>query len=385
METHLRKLMQRLAEMEPLDEPPGQAGVIYTTTSGDTRICAPVISAYLDMSLREVGARPEERTGAVVLRDRLREIARTFWPRGTAYDAVLADTERIEEYLVEKASPAARGIAIFASAQHHLFETLETSDAFENEVSVRATPSLFQLARLLDDQETAVVAVVALNIARLFVMRSGRLIAMEGRADDPKLYHKIRGTAVMNQKHYQRHADITRADFAHEVAGMVERLVRQQGATHVVVAGELEAIAQLTHALPPQISKIVVEQTPRMDVHTPSEVIANEVEPILRQVEADEGRDLIARLLEGVQAGELGVAGLEPTRAALQAGQVDMLAISNATTFPAETRSELIELAERTGAQVEIVDENPALDRLGGVGALLRYRTRASAWAASHS
>jgi peptide chain release factor subunit 1 len=287
---------------------------------------------------------------------------------------VLADADRIERYLATAASPAARGIAIFASAQHGLFEALETPEPFTNEVAVRAEPSLFQLARLLDDTETAVVAVVALNVARLFAVRAGRLIAAEQRTDDPKLFHKVSGTNAMNQKHYQSHANMRRAEFARQVAGMAEQLVRREDARHVIVAGELEAITRLRQALSPHIVSMLSEHSPRLDVHAPVSAIAAEVEPLLRAAERDEERDVVERLLAGVQADELGLAGLEATQAALRAGQVDVLVLSAATVFPAETRSALIELAVRSGARVEVVAESATLEHLGGVGALLRYR-----------
>jgi peptide subunit release factor 1 (eRF1) len=374
MVTQLQRLMRRLVEITPLEEPEGEAGVLALTASGATRACAPVISVYLDMSLRESGARPEERPGTVVLRDRLREIVQSFWPRGAAYDAVLADAERIERYVAGQASARMRGLALFASVQHDLFEALESPEPFANEVCVRAEPSLFQLARLLDDAETAVVAVVALNVARLFVLRAGQLVLSAHREDDPKLYHKIRATNAMNQKRYQHHADMMRADFARQVAGMVEQLVRREGAQHVIVAGELEAIARLRQALPPSITGILSEHSPRLDAHAPISAIFAAVEPLLRAAEREEERGVVERLVEGVRAGELGVVGLEATRAALRVGQVDVLVLSARAALPPEKRSALIELALRTSARVEVVEENATLDHLGGVGALLRYR-----------
>jgi peptide subunit release factor 1 (eRF1) len=374
MATQLQRLVRRLAEITPLEEPEGEAGVLALTTSGATRHCAPVISVYLDMSLRDAGTRPEERPGTVVLRARLHEIVQSFWPRGVAYDAAQADAERIEQYVAGQASPRAHGLALFASAQHGLFETLEAPEPFANEVSVRAEPSLFQLARLLDDAETAVVAVVALNVARLFVLRTGQLIPSAHREDDPKLYHKIHATNAMNQKRFQHHADMMRADFARQVADMVEQLVRRAGAQHVIVAGELEAVARLRQALPPPITSIVSEHSPRLGAHAPVRAIFAAVEPLLREAEREEERGVVERLLEGVQAGELGVAGLEATRVALRAGQVDVLVLSAQAAFPPETRSALIELALRTSARVEVVEDDATLDHLGGVGALLRYR-----------
>jgi len=287
---------------------------------------------------------------------------------------VTADAARIERFVDEQASSAARGIAIFASAQHGLFETLEVATPFENEVTARATPSLFQLARLADDRETAVVAVVALNVARLFIMQRGLLREVEGLSEDPKGYHAIRGTNAMNQKHYQRHAEVTRAEFAREVADMVERLVDREGAGQVVLAGEQEAIARLRQALAPRVARLVHERAPRMDVRTPRDAVGEEIEPLLREAEADEDRTVVQRLVAGVQAGDLGVAGLEATRAALRAGQADALVLSGTASFPPEARSALIDLAVRSGASVEIVDGDETLDRMGGVGALLRYR-----------
>jgi hypothetical protein len=38
------------------------------------------------------------------------------------------------------------------------------------------------------------------------------------------------------------------------------------------------------------------------------------------------------------------------------------------------TRGELVRLAQLTGATVEVVEGHDDLQRLGGVGALLRYR-----------
>jgi stalled ribosome rescue protein Dom34 len=49
--------------------------------------------------------------------------------------------------------------------------------------------------------------------------------------------------------------------------------------------------------------------------------------------------------------------------------------LSGSLAMPVQTRNELLELAARTDAAIAIVeDENEAFTRLGGVGALLRYR-----------
>jgi stalled ribosome rescue protein Dom34 len=74
-----------------------------------------------------------------------------------------------------------------------------------------------------------------------------------------------------------------------------------------------------------------------------------------------------------VRAGGLGVAGLDETRTALEHGQVDELVLDPAQ-LDAAARGELVRMAQVTSATVEVVQGHDGLQRLGGVGALLRYR-----------
>jgi hypothetical protein len=73
-------------------------------------------------------------------------------------------------------------------AGQSLFEAVEAGVPFENQVAVGPWPDLFQLTLLLDEQETAVVAVVDSNTSRLFVTRMGRLEHAGGADDDAKYY-----------------------------------------------------------------------------------------------------------------------------------------------------------------------------------------------------
>jgi peptide subunit release factor 1 (eRF1) len=103
------------------------------------------------------------------------------------------------------------------------------------------------------------------------------------------------------------------------------------------------------------------------------------VEPLVEQAERQYERAIVSRLIDAVRADALGVADYAATRAALEAGQVDILVIADNAPLAPVARSELVALAARTDAQVEIVALDPTLDALGGVGALLRYRTREQA------
>jgi ribosomal protein L7Ae-like RNA K-turn-binding protein len=349
----VRDTLRRLADLEP-DE-------------------APVLSVYLDMRPQATGERPAVRSGLVVLKDRLREIEKTLLPRGAALDSFRADAARIQRYLDESLPTAAQGLAIFACTARNLFEVVEAGIAFENEVAFAPVPDLFQLARLADNQETAVVAVVDTNTARLFVMRTGFLEEIGGPDDAPVHYGKRR-LGALNQARYQRHIEKHRAEFAQEAAAEIERVVEREGAMRVILAGDEVAIPLLRAALSPRVASLVHEDVLRIHIRAPRTEVEREVEPVLAQAESDEAHSLTDQLVSAVQSGGLGVAGEEHTRAALEHGQVDMLLLAPEAEVDAETRNELIRLAAATSAGVELVERHPTFQQLGGVGALLRYR-----------
>jgi peptide chain release factor subunit 1 len=354
----MHDLLRRLSEVQPSD--------------------VPVLSIYLDMRPQATGESPAKRTGEIALKDRLREIEKTLGPRGEDLDSFRADAERISQYLTGEASPAAQGIAIFASHGQNLFETFEAGVAFENQVSIGPTPDLFQLARLIDDHETTVVAVVDSNTARLFVTRSGFFDEVGGPNDSSEDYRK-RQTGGWSQMRFQRHVEKHRTEFAREIAEAIDDLVARENATRVVLSGDEVTVPRLRDLLSPRVANLVEDVVPRIHIRANSNDVRDEIAPILAELEADKSRSVADRLVGAVRANGLGVAGLESTRTALEAGQVDVVLISARAELDEETRSDLVRLAANTSADVEVVEEHDAFEQLGGVGALLRYRTDQSA------
>lgn len=349
----VRQALRALAELEPGD--------------------LPLLSVYLDMRPHATGENPALREGVLILRDRLREIEKTYLPRGPELESIRADTERIERYLQGEYDVTADGLALFACAGRGLFEVVDVGVPFENQVTVAAQPDLFQLARLLDEQETAVVAVVNSHTSRIFVFRRGALQEVGGANENPKYFRTRPMMGGLNQSHYQRHNANRRAGFARETATELARLVEAQGASRVILAGDAVAIPLLQAALPPHVAALVQEVL-RLDITTPLDDVAEEVQQVLAAVEAEQGQQNADRLVGAVRAGGLGVAGLDKTRTALENGQVDELLLDPIAGPEEATRAELVRLAQLTGATVDVVEGHASLQRLGGVGALLRYR-----------
>ena len=360
-EAHIRDLVRRLAEIESPD--------------------APVLSVYLDMRAEALQADatgapgvgdPTRTPGLMVLRDRLREIAHTLPAHGSHAESLNADIDRIGDYVTTEEVRSAQGVAIFACSALGVWETLTAGVPFETHVSAGPTADLFQLARLLDDYESAVVALFDTNTARLFVMRRGHL-APGGSLDEPASEHKRHKQGGQSQARYQRHVDEQDERFAKELADRIERLVQREAAKHVVLIGEERAVSVLQSVLSKQVLALV-DDVERLQVIATREEVEADVLPVLERAEADASADVADRVIEGVRAGQLGVAGLEATMKALEIGQVDELVIDDAAEIDEELRAELVRQAALTSARVEVVSGHAGLNRFGGVGATLRYR-----------
>jgi hypothetical protein len=332
-----------------------------------------VLSVYLDLRPDTAGQNPAVRPAHIALKDRLREIEKTLLPRGQALDEFRADAARVRRFFDDHAEPWLAGVAIFACQRAQLFEVLETGVSFEDQIVLEPMPDLYQLAHLVDEHETAVVALVDTNTARMFVSRRGILHEVAG-PDDDSFWYRQRNTGGLNHKRYQRRVENRRLDFAREMAAALEELVKREGATRVLLAGDAVAMPLLHQALSPQIEPLVSEQILRLDIRTPRADVHDEIAPLLAQIEADESHSVATRVIDGVREQGLGVVGLQETRDALEHGQVETLVLAAEAPLAAHERNDLVHLAARSGATTEAVQGHDALNEAGGVGALLRYR-----------
>jgi peptide chain release factor subunit 1 len=348
----LRALMRRLADVESPE--------------------APVLSICLDVRPEAHGERPGRRVELVVMRDRLRDITTTYPAHDPARMSLDADIERIERFLEDEPLDGVDGLAIFACHGTDLWETIEAPVPFETQVSAGPTADLFQLAQLLEESEAVVVALVDTNTCRLFVTRRGSLVERPG-PDEPPDEHERHHAGGWSQARYQRHIDMQDRRFAREAAEAIERLVDRVHARHLILAGEERTISVLKPELSPALSSML-ESVEHIEMRAQPDEVAAGVAPILAGLRESEATDAAERVIAGVRAGGLGVAGMDPVAEALEAGQVHELVIDESAELDADLRSELVRLAARSAADVVVVRDHPGLSTLGGVGATLRYR-----------
>lgn len=351
-QARLRSLMRRLAE----------------ATSAD----APILSVYLDTRPEAHGGRPGERNELVLVRDRLNALRDAIELRSDARASFDADRRRIDKLLDSEELNETDGIAVFACDRIGLWEAVGAQTAFDTQVSAGPTAELFQLARLLDDQVSAVIAVVDTNTCRLFVTRRGALVERSGPDEDPA-EHTRHDTGGWSQARFQRHVDMQDKRFAKEAAEAIDRLVQREKPAHVILAGDERAISFLDPELPERVRPLVAHVA-RIDMRATVRDVREEIVPILGALEEADGMAAADRAVAGWRAGDLGVVGVDATMAALEIGQVDELIVDESVEADDELRAELIRQATATDAHVEIVRNHPELRHHEGVAATLRYR-----------
>ncbi len=96
---------------------------------------------------------------------------------------------------------------------------------------------------------------------------------------------------------------------------------------------------------------------------------------LLEEIEQADAHTQAEKIVGAVRGRGLGVSGVNPTRQALENGQVETLLIDpNTENLDEKTRNELLRLAVATGANVEMVENHEKFAAMDGVGGLLRYR-----------
>ena len=302
-----------------------------------------VTSCFLDVDGRRHPRHLDYETQLEYLVRQGRERAATFGPE--AVRAVEADLERITAWVRAGFDRSrVRGLAFFACSADGFFEVVEAPLPVRNEVVINHTAHIRQLEALLHENARLAVVLVDRQRARLFRFELGELTertevfdAIPRRQDQGS--HPRPGDRGAN---VQRHSD----EHAHRhLRHAAEVVFEELGATSsgtprgpggvdcLILGGPHQIVTEFEGMLHPYLRELVVARLAVMVTASPEEVrrAALEVEA---SVERQAGAALVARLRDGVGAGNGGVAGLEATLRALVERRVDVLLVSDGYETP---------------------------------------------------
>jgi peptide subunit release factor 1 (eRF1) len=370
----LDELLDRLAQFEPTG--------------------FPVISLYLNAEADQHG---QTNFGPFV-RKEMGEQVKTF-PKGSAErESFEKDAERISTFLEKEVAPQANGIALFACEAADLFEAAQLGAPIpNNRLFVYEQPHLYPLARLMDQYPRYVALVANSNTARLFVFGRGKALGAEEVKGVKVNRVKVGGWSQMR---YQRRLANNHLQHAKEVIDTLARLVEEEQAAHVILAGETSILPLMHEQMPAELGDKVID-TLKLDVNAPEQEILAYTTEALQEHDAQTDEEKVGRMFEQYRAGGLAVTGAAETLTALYNGQADELLIDAAPANlrfderhvraavrpydedaaasldfgdPRVVADELVRRAQATDAGITFVENSSLLEEVGGAGALLRYR-----------
>ncbi len=282
-----------------------------------------------------------------------------------------ASLSLLHNYLNDKRAQAftGEGVAFFADLGARFSRGVELSTAPSPLLAVDDEAIIHPLALQLDEYEPIGVIMIDASCTRILIA-AGQVV--EDMGSMCKKIHHLSKAGGWSQMRYQRRRAGQVMHRARDIVQKAAEIFSQSGVNRIVIAGRERMISAIEEELPKLLQEKVIA-TVRWDLNAPDDEFLRKVRPILEEAERTQERDLLEKLIGELRRHGLAVAGAESTLQALKRGQVDTLVISQALDF--ETSEELTSLAEATGAYVEFVPEgNETLERLGGTGAILRYR-----------
>jgi peptide subunit release factor 1 (eRF1) len=351
----------------------------------------PFISLYLNMQADQHG----RDNFASFVRKEFKAKAKSFASESPELYSFRRDAARIQTYLQQEVRPSANGLAIFASAgTDNYFRAVQLDAPIQqHRLYVGQRPHLYPLARLIDQYPPYVALLADTNSARLFVFGMATTLDKQALQQEKLSRTQIEGWSQMR---YQRHVDNYHLHHAKEVVEMLERVVREECAEHIILAGDEVIIPLLQEQLPAWLKHKVVDVL-RLDIRTPEHEVLKATMAALQEHNLHSDADRVRHLLDEYRAGGLAVVSVNDTVKALDQGQVDELLItassrairvddgeSPAPATDNQSASEspdsnlrtadlLVRRARQTGARITFIEDPALLSGVGGVGAILRY------------
>ncbi len=315
------------------------------------------------------------------------------------------DVTAVDNYFSREYDWSGRSVAVFSCAPDGFFRAYSLAIPVRNQLVVGDRPHVKPLASLLDYYGGYGVVLVDKQGARLFSFHLGELKEQEGILGET-VRHTKRGGASAKQgmrggmAGQTRYEDEVAERNIRDVADFAAHFFNENNVRRVLIGGTEENIALLRTQLPKSWQSLIVGTFPMSMTASKVEVLEKSMQ-IGRQAEFRREEQLLKKLVTGAAKERKGVLSLDETLSAVQDGRVQSLVIQDgyrAEGFQCQgcgfvTARELsscpfcgsnfnhiadaVEMAVykvmKAGGDVEVIQNEHAVDGFENIGALLRY------------
>jgi peptide chain release factor subunit 1 len=365
----------------------------FRATSG----CA--ISIYVDFDPSDTPTIPAEKTKFQARVDEARKKAEAVaQSRGRECRlALAADFERIRDWGEEEFDrDGARALALFASSADGLFRIVPLVEPVADGCEIGPELWIAPLAGQIARGEGALVAVVSRERGVLYRLHEGRLEEIADESEEVPGQHDQGG---WSQSRYRRHIDELAKSHLKTVAGVLERELRRLHFPGLVVVCPEELKSEFSDVLAADARRAIVGWTTAEAHASPSELY-EVAQPVLEEWHRKRESELVERWKDEAGRDGRAASGWEETLESASDGRVECLVFQegvehSACQCPAcgrvsvnggrcpldgtemEQRDEGLDLAVHQvlahGGQVLALRDQPDLEPVGGIAALLRY------------
>ncbi len=315
------------------------------------------------------------------------------------------DEKALELYFDHEYSWTGRGVAVFSCAPRGFFRAYPLGIPVYNQVHVGDRPSVKPLTDLIDVYGGYGVVLVDKQGARLFFFHLGELREQEGVLGEIVKHTKQGGASTFpgrrggtaGQTHYEDElVDRNMKDTVdYTVHFFEENRVRR-----ILIGGSEDNVAMFRGMLPKTWQSLVMGSFPMSMTVAHPEVLAKVMQVGMEAEKRQETR-LVEALITSAAKGNEAVVGLENTLTAINDNRVQSLFVAQGfrkagyrcqncdyITFRSmescpvcegkmEPTDDVVEMAiskvMRHGGNIEIVHDNVQFEKIGEIGAMLRY------------
>jgi hypothetical protein len=420
--TNLRGRLHELAALPPSIATPYLTVSVDWSVDGENPGATPVVEGKA--SQRRSGHGTEggvtRRAGRIEIGNELKRLVEESGIRGEVRDSLEADVERVIAYLDNELDPSAKGVYIVANSAEGVFEPMALSLPAPTGAVIGPTPALSPLTRMVEEYPPYLVLLgdqAGANILVVSRHRPAGNLTMRG-SKYPR--HQKQGGS---QRRFQERAQNRIDAFVKGAAEEAEALMEANGIDLAVIAGDEVFTSALSAGMGSKLQSSIITEI-RLDIRASDQEIMDATMSIVEQTERDRELADVERLTGEIGQSDLGAGGVIAVLKALAAGQVSDLILNEdfqatgwadftldmygsgdipaehpaggdpVNLVPVDLDEQMIRLALRSGAEIEIVEvQMPVadgqvpnagdaiprteaatmLDRFDGVGALLRY------------
>jgi peptide chain release factor subunit 1 len=310
-------------------------------------------------------------------------------------ESLKRDIERVRSYFAtEFDASGTRGVVVFTSSNAGLFEVVRLPRPISSEVVIDDSPYIEPLTTL-PGTDGYCVLLINRQVARILIGDAERMREVASIVDDVHRWHDQGG---WSQARYQRGiAKETRDHVKHAGEELFKRFKRGH-VQRLVIGTPEEMRGEIENSLHSYLRERIAGWLD-VDVQASTADVAKEVRQIIERDERERERAWLDRLRSEIGRDARGVAGLEPTLAALNERRVEAILIQQGfrtdgyatqnadflSTKPgtSPTGDELqhredviepaLESALEQSAEVVVVRHHADLEPLGSIGAVLRF------------